>query len=526
MPAILKQIQLFWAELGLNQRISLVLAGAGVLAVMTGILVWSARPDMQLLYGRLDPQDASEIVQHLESSGIAYQLGGGGTSVYVPKQHVYRVRMDLASRRLPSGGGVGFEIFDRSNFGISDFVQRTNYIRALQGELARTVMQLDGVRNARVMVVLPENRLVLTADDRRPTASVFIETGGMRLAVEAVSSIRSLVANAVEGLRPADVVVVDNRGNVLTNDLEEEYAGGLSTGQLRYRKTLEDYYGKKVESMLSTVLGPGSAVVRVSVDIDSSSATITEERFDPESTVLRNQSITEDVGSTTESSEAGGVGTAANVANGGQVDATNSVTRTQQTRRTRDEKFEINRTTSSVIRAPGEIRRMTAAVFVAMRFQGAGEAREPMPRSPEEIESLRQVVINALGIQPERNRPLEQIVSVQEVDFAPDVVAGLPGTGIMDSAPLEVWFDIGRTVAGFVLGAAALIVFLRMLRRTRPAQLPLEALPQAEPEEPASLLEKRSQITPEMLNELIRQKPANVGVSLREWMDGGAERED
>ena len=150
-----------WRQLGLNQKITLGASALAILGAVAALLFWAQRPDMKLLYGRLGEKEAAEVVAALQAQKVPYELGAGGTSVYVPSNMVYKARADLASKGLPAPDGIGFEIFDRSNFGISDFVQRTNFTRALQGELSRTIAQIRGVRSARVMVVLPENRLLL-----------------------------------------------------------------------------------------------------------------------------------------------------------------------------------------------------------------------------------------------------------------------------------------------------------------------------------------------------------------------------
>jgi len=200
-----------WKQLGLNQRVSLVVAACVVVGGLIAVVMWSRRPDYQLLYARLSEKDAAAIIGQLQTQNIDVQVGAGGTSVSVPANQVYKIRMDLAAKGLPSGDGVGFEIFDKGQFGLSDFVQRTNYLRAIQGELARTIMQLQGVRAARVMIVQPENRLLLTDQGVKSTASVFIDMGGARLDPDQVNAVRHLVANAVQGLSPDQVAVVDRK---------------------------------------------------------------------------------------------------------------------------------------------------------------------------------------------------------------------------------------------------------------------------------------------------------------------------
>src|SRR5947207_1954406 len=215
-----QQLTEIWKQLGRNQKISVTLATLAVIAGLAGLTMWSNRVDYTLLYGKLDDAEAAKVVAALADAKIPYRTGPG--SIYVSADKVYLMRMQLAAKGIPRGDGVGFEVFDKANFGISDFVQRANYVRAIQGELARTIGQLDEVEAARVMIVLPENRLLLD-DHKHATASVFVRTKGHSpLAPAAVNSIRFLVANSVEGLQANQVTVVDNRGNVLSENSENE----------------------------------------------------------------------------------------------------------------------------------------------------------------------------------------------------------------------------------------------------------------------------------------------------------------
>jgi flagellar biosynthesis/type III secretory pathway M-ring protein FliF/YscJ len=193
---------------GPQQKVSLIVVSALVMAGMAGLVMWSGQPDMKLLYGGLDTKDMADVVHALDEQAIPYEIRNGA-SVYVPSDYVHKVRMDLASRGLPSGGGIGFEIFDRTSFGISDFVQRTNYNRAVQGELQRTISQLRGVRSARVMIVIPQNRLLVNDQPVRSTASVMVDTGGLTLESDAVNSIRFPWRTAWRALAVNYVVVVD-----------------------------------------------------------------------------------------------------------------------------------------------------------------------------------------------------------------------------------------------------------------------------------------------------------------------------
>jgi flagellar M-ring protein FliF len=211
-----RQLQEIWKHLGASQRVSVVLATGVLLLAVSGVAWWSSRAEYSLLYGKLSDAEASKVIAALDDAKVPYKIGSGGNSILVPAEKVHVMRMQLAGKGIPRGDGVGFEIFDKPNFGISDFVQRANYIRALQGELARTIAQIDEVESARVMVVMPENRLLIDKD-KHPTASVFVRLrGNGQLASQAVNSIRFLVANAVEGLKP-NFVSVDRKSTRLNS---------------------------------------------------------------------------------------------------------------------------------------------------------------------------------------------------------------------------------------------------------------------------------------------------------------------
>ena len=423
--------------------------------------------------------------------------------------------MELASKGLPSGDGVGFEIFDKGQFGLSDFVQRTNYLRALQGELSRTISELHGVRSARVMIVQPENRLLLTDQGVKPTASVFVELAGSRLEPEAVNAIRNLVANSVQGLQPDQVAVVDNQGHVLSEDLKQDPTLGSAASQMRYRQQIEDYLAKKVETMLAQVIGPGNAVVRVSAEIETDATTLTEEKFDPEGQVVRSQTITEDTTNTTESRTGGVVGVTANVPDKTAATDTAKPTSTnEQSRKNRTTTYEINRTTTNTVRTPGAMKNLTAAVFIAQRAAGAdGQAAK---RTADELTALRQLVINALGVHAAAGQSLDNIVSLQEMPFqiprdlrpgGADPEGDARGNLARDRQPLcRRRRRPGR--ARVCSGGCS--------RHQKPEPVPVELLTES-PVNGQRGMPAQGTITPELLNELIRQKPANIGVALRDW---------
>lgn len=515
MKPFVESLLALWKQLGLNQRVSLGLAAAVVVAGFVALVVWSRRPDYQLLYGRLGERDAAAIISQLETLNVPHKVAAGGGAVYVPADQVYSLRMQLASKGLPTGNGVGFEIFDKGQFGLSDFVQRTNYMRALEGELSRTISELHGVRSARVMIVQPENRLLLTGQGVKPTASVFIELDGNRLNSESVSAIRHLVANSVQGLQPDQVAVVDNHGHVLSDDLKDDPAIGGAASEMRYREQIEEYLANKVQTMLAQVIGPGNAVVRVSADIETDATTLTEDKYDPEGQVVRSQTITTDKTNTTESRSGGVVGVSANVPDKSAATETAKPTSTNdQDRENRTTTYEINRTTTNIVRAPGSIKNLTAAVFIAQ--QAPGPNGQVVKRTPDELNALRQLVINALGIHAAAGQSLDNIVSLQEMPFQVPAISAQVAK-IQKETRMETWVDAASHYVAVVIALVVLALFWRMVGRQKPEALPVELLNET-PANGAHGMPVQGTITPELLNDLIRQKPANIGVALRDWV--------
>ncbi|HXG49115.1 MAG TPA: flagellar basal-body MS-ring/collar protein FliF [Methylomirabilota bacterium] len=518
----LQQLTETWKHLGLNQRVSVVLALGAVVAGLVGVGFWASRPDYALLYGKLDDAEAAKVIAALDELKVPYTTAPGG-AILVPPDQVHRLRMQLAGRGIPRGDGVGFEIFDKPNFGISDFVQRANYLRAVQGELSRTISQLDEVETARVMIVMPENRL-LVDEQKKPTASVFVRTrGNAQLSPSAVNSIRFLVANSVEGLKASAVSVVDHMGNVLSGHAEEGSAAGLSSTQLASRRELEQYLARKAEGMLERVLGPGQAVVRVAAEINWDTITRVEERFDPDGQVLRTSTVDDELTTTTSTDANGGAaGVASN--NGETNGPAGSPSSTSQTKKKNtSNQYEINKSTSNILQAAGGLKRVSAAVFIAARFEGEGKDRKAVPRPPEELKKLQRIVQSALGI-IEGDPARKDEVTLEEIPFNDQPALDLAKQLETDSRRQFYW-EIGRTALWVGLALTVLFIFFRLLKRTPLNDMPLGLpVPDLGGEgAPAGLGRdaKPGIVTAEVLNQLIRENPANMTQAVRAWMTKG-----
>lgn len=532
-----QQLLQIWKQLGVNQRVSIVLATAGVLLGAGGLVYWSGRASQGLLYGRLSDAEASRVIAALEEAKIPYTVGSGG-SIYVPADKVTTTKVQLAGRGIPGGDGVGFEIFDKPNFGISDFIQRANYLRALQTELARTVSQLDDVEKAVVNLVLPENRL-LADKDRHPTASVLVRLrGNIPLSAATVNSIRSLVANAVEGLKPNFVTVVDNRGNSHADLADEDSLVGATASQLAMRRELEAYLSKKAEGMLESVLGPGQALVRVSADINFETVSRIEEKFDPDGQVIRSQTRNDENLDTTTADASTAVGVSANTPGDSNSVAQGSAPSATKNRKVLGTtEYEIGKTTSNTYSAAGGIKRISSAVTVAARMEGTGAERKIAPRSPEEIEKLRRVVQNALGYDSTRG---DQVI-VEELQFNEDFVSEL-NRRLDQQERQEFWWSVGRTALYPAFALVMLFVLFRLLKRTKVEDytvgIPAGLFPASTggasngngngngkahptPKGPGEWFGEPRMVTVEVLNQLVRENPGNMTGAIRAWLNRG-----
>jgi flagellar M-ring protein FliF len=370
------------------------------------LIFWNQRPDYQTLFSNLTQEDAAEIVSKLKERKIPYQLSSSGGAILVPREQVYEIRLALASEGLPKGGGVGFEVFDRTSFGTTDFVQRLNYQRALQGELSRTIRQMKEIEQARVHIVTPKESLFLD-EQKKPTASVLIKTrSGMTLAPAQVEGIVHLVASAVEGMEPNNVTVVDTSGRILSKKNDTTLLGQLTATQLEYQRNIEEGLKKKVQGMLEEVLGFNKAIARVSAEVDFQQIDITEERFDP-NTVLRSEQ------KNVERSSVKGTGHSSNKAKSADASASSSEGSLSESERQNEVRnYEVSKVNKKIKSPVGTVKRISVAVIVDGIHKETTDAKgkrqkQYQPRTPEEMKSLENIVKKAIGYDEERGDQIE-----------------------------------------------------------------------------------------------------------------------
>jgi len=538
LSKLLGQLRAIWSQLGASQRMTVAAATLVLVAGLAALSFWSSRTDYGLLYAGVSDAEAAKVIAALDEAKVPYKASGG--SILVPQNKVYAMRMQLAAKGVPQGDGVGFEIFDKPNFGISDFVQRANYTRAVEGELARTIGQMDEVAAARVMVVLPENRLLLDKNTY-PTASVFLHVrGNTALPPQSINSIRFLVANAVEGLKPNHVTIVDNLGNALSENAEDDSMIGLTSSQLAARRNLEQYLGKKAQDMLEKVLGPGQAIVRVSAEINYDTLTTTQEKFDPDGQVIRTQTKNDENNDTTTTKQSSPVGISANTSTatnaageGGPVNnmLNHKVTSTIE--------YEVGKTTSSTSQTGGGIRHLTASVTVAAQMEGTGADRKVVPRTTDEMEKLRRLIAGAVGVDTSRG----DTMTVEELPFNDQF--NLEMTRELEvQQKQDFWWGLARNAVYPAIGLSLVFVLFRLFKRTPVQEIPI-GVPvgrlmarqngngngdghgnghglsprYGEPVEP-----QPGVVTIEVLNKLIKENPTNMTQAIREWMSKGQGR--
>ncbi len=308
------QFKKLFGALTPRQLLTIVVVAIAVVGGVMGFSHWERESGMKPLYSGLSPEDASAIVQKLHEGGVDYKIVNNGTELLAPEDKVPELRLEMAGLGLPKTGRIGFEIFDKTNFGITDFAEHVNYRRALEGELERSIMAISDVRQARVHVTLPKDSVFT---DARESAKASVLVGlrpGTRLSSPNVIAVENLVSSAVEGLTPEAVSVVDMSGNLLSRPRREGMTDGTQTTEagLEYRQAIEHDVAAKINSTLEPLLGPDKFRTGVSADIDMTSGEQSEETFDPAKSVMLSSQKTEDSSGTSRVSSAA-PGTAANL---------------------------------------------------------------------------------------------------------------------------------------------------------------------------------------------------------------------
>lgn len=533
------QLQTLYSRLSAVQKGVLLGSIVAALAGFASLLLWSNEPDYRPLFTNLTQDDAAAIVNKLKEERLPYRLMAGGSSIAVPAEQVHESRLRLASEGLPKGGGIGFELFDRANFNMTNFVQHLNYQRALQGELARTIGQLAAVEQARVHLAVPQKSVFLD-EQQKPSASVVLKLhAGAQLGKPQIQGILHLVASSVEGLQPAQVTIVDMNGRMLAGGEDQQDFGHLNTNQLEFQQGLERELERKIQSLLERAVGPQKAMVRVSATIDFQRVESTHEIFDPSSTVVRSEQRGMEKSTGSSANPSGPPGVASNVPEAQMtlLSTANSSSETQRQNETIN--YEVSKSVKRVVAPVGQIKRLSAAVLV----DGSYKEESFVPRSDAELKRYEMLVKTAMGFDAERGDQVEVI----NVPF--DGTQALEPEAIHQvRGPDPLWVDLGKRVGLPIVAFIVLLLFLRGLFKhlhaaqpelSLPRDLPktiaeLEAELPAAPHEALPDHDKLREIErakaavkaktiaelQERVVDLARQNPAKAAAIAREWIRG------
>jgi flagellar M-ring protein FliF len=394
----------FLKGLGAARLMAMMAVTAALIGFFAFVIMRVTTPQMTTLFTDLSMEDSSSIIKDLERQGIPFEIRNEGGIILVPKDKVTRLRMKLAEGGLPKGGGVGYEIFDKSDaLGTTSFVQNINHLRALEGELARTIRGIDRVQAARVHLVLPE-RPLFARETPEPSASIVVRVRGA-LEPAQIRAVRHLVASAVNGLKPQRVSIVDEAGQLLADGSQTDI--DQAVGDER-RTAFEKRMRKQVEDIVSSVVGQGRARVELSADFNFNRITQTSDKYDPEGRVLRSSQTREESSATAENN---GQVTVNNDLPGAQQNNGNQPTARDQSKKTEEtNNYEISRTTKTEVTEAGRVNRISVAVLVdgsyAKSEKGDLVYKE---RSKDELEQIAALVRSAIGFDQKRGDQVEVV---------------------------------------------------------------------------------------------------------------------
>ena len=525
IPQKLGQTREIFSAMPATRKVLLLAGVAAVLASFVFLLIWTNRTDYSILYTGLSQEDAGQIVDRLNKRKVPYQLTADGSTIEVPKSVVQETRLYLATEGLPLGGSVGMEIFSQTHLGETDFVQRLNFQRALQGELERTIKKFDAVENVRIHLNIPRESLFVE-DERPPSASVVLSLyRGKTLNSSQLQGIVHLVSSSVEGLNADNISVVDTSGGLLYSKSLETEGTTLTSSQIQYRENLEQTLAHRVTGLLERIVGPEKALSRITASLDFQQISTNEEIYDPDRSVIRSeQRLTEkNAGG---SKAASGIPQATFELGTGQTQSGTGAAGEQYERTEETTNYEITKINRQIQSAAGEIKRLTVAVMVDGTYeettQDGKTVRAYVPRPQNELDKLTELVKNTIGYDEARG----DSVVVSSVQFF------LPEEPPVSwyATPVELYQQHGRTVINILLIVAfflfvvrPLVAWLQKQALTQPPAIEEPAVALPEGEERTALPDYKKaepgQLSREQVLQLARQDPERTINLLRSWID-------
>ena len=461
----------FLKSLGPARLGAMVAVTAILIGFLAFITVRFSGDTMAPLYTDLTFEDSAAIVGELEARNIPYQLRGDGSSILIPKDEVPRLRIQLAEQGLPTGGSIGYEIFDKTDtLGATNFVQNINHLRALEGELTRTIRSIDRVLAARVHLVIPEREL-FKRERKEPSASIVLKSRGA-LDMAQIKAIQHLVATAVEGLTPQRVSIVDEGGRLLASGVVSEDQGAMASSAQERNLAFEERLKRQIEDIIVNVVGPGRARVEVSAELDYNRITETSEEFDPDGQVVRSTQTREESSTSSEGEE--GVTSGNQLPNADQ-EAEQAAANNKEASNSTEEivNYEVSKTTKTQILEAGRIKRLSVAVLIdGIYTPDAQGTLSYQPRPPEDLDRIAALVRSAAGFDQGRG----DIVEVVNLRFAerPDLLMDGGEPGLFDFTKNDVMYLIELAVT-LLLALLVLMFAVRpLLKRLFTTEAPGE----------------------------------------------------
>jgi flagellar M-ring protein FliF len=495
VAAALDNFKEIWRRTSLVQRVLLLgivlgFAGAGFFLVN-----WARQPELAILYTSLDPEQAAKVADKVRDQGVPYELTNGGTTIMVPSEKVYSLRLVMAGQGLPKSDQSGYRILDEEKLGASPFTQRINYNRAIEGELAKSIEMIEGVVNARVHVAQPESSLFADKDKQATATVVLAMRNGARMTPANVGAIVHLVAGSVESLSPDKVVVVDSQGTLLSGEGGSNELGKKAGTLLDYKGQVEEYLAKKAQDMLTAALGPGRATVRVDATVDTISSTTTTETYDPEKRVITKEETTSSSTPPADPKAAAG---------GKEEKSTNE--------------YMVSKTTEQKTEIPGQVKSLTVAAFVDLTPPAKGADNAAPAALALTIADVQTIIRNAIG-------PLatEQNIKVVNTPFYRPPPATDQQAQEDAQSKRQLYLDIaGRGSLGLlVIGS---LVALKLIRSPRKESTALASLgSDGVPGQPQAALAAVDSMDPQVLRARItralQENPEEVKRLFMNWVE-------
>ncbi len=444
---------------GIGRLTAILGAGAGVAAVLASVLLHVGAQPESLLYSNLDLKEANQITADLDQAGIKYELKGDGSTIMVDRDSVDKARLLLAGKGLPTAGSVGYEIFDNApTLGQTEFVQNLNNQRALEGELTRTIMKVQGITSARVHLVMPKRELF---DDEagKPTASVLVGLSGSDLTGDQVRAIRNLIAGAVPNLKADDVTLLDDRGHALALGGDDDNLSGVDA---QHKSEVEESLRKRLQSVVEGIVGPGAARVMVTAQLDPSSVSKVDTEFNPDGQVVRTQQTGETKDGNSEGGTNGATTASANIPGGAAPAGSSGANSSTSSQNTETTQYEISNIKTTTVTAPGEIKKLNVSVAVDDLDLPSKDGKAPdtfQKRPDADMQKIHDLVAAAAGIDTTRGDQL-QVINVR---FNHNV----DGLGL--GAKKSMFdFDKNDLMRGAEMGVLVLVALLTIFMVARP----------------------------------------------------------